>query len=274
MPDGERATFLEPDGDHRAECDARAVPAAVAPARPRRATDAADWRDPMDRLPLPDYWLPRPVGDPAPNVRAAFETVWRDSLAAGDCPSIDGPLPAPTWQFLCYLADEHGLALHGSGNPSITRFEPRQADDLSPFGNQRAVYAAGDGIWAMFFAVADRDRIGSITNACVRLVDAAGHVGAPRYVFSVSRSALPGRPWRSGTVYVLPRETFVMQPPLRFGDFEVRVPQLASSTPVTPLARVPVVPADFPLLDAVRGHDDERLADYARALETGAPWPV
>ena len=163
--------------------------------------------------------------------------------------------------------------LHGSGDPGIAVFEPRQAIDLNAFGNQKAVYAAGDGLWAMFFAIVDRDRIGSVTNACVRLADAAGEVSPPRYVFSISRSALPDRPWRSGTVYVLPGDTFELQPPMRFGELEVRVPQLASFVAVRPLARVAVEPDDFPFLSQIRGHDDDRLAEYAHAMETGAPWP-
>ena len=135
------------------------------------------------------------------------------------------------------------------------------------------MYAAGDGIWAMFFAIVDRDRVPSITNACVRLVDAAGNVSPPRYVFSVSQSALPDQPWRPGTVYVLPGDSFTLQPPLRFGEYEVRIPQLASFEAVRPVARVAVEPTDFPFLSDIRGHDDDRPAEYARALETGAPWP-
>ena len=181
--------------------------------------------------------------------------------------------PGERWQFLCHLADARGVVLHGSGDPGIAVFEPRQAIDLGDFGNQKAVYAAGDGLWAMFFAIVDRDRIGSVSNACVRLADAEGEISPPRYVFSISRSALPERPWRSGTVYVLPGDTFELQPTLRFGELEVRVPQLASFTAVRPLARVAVEPDDFPFLPQIRGHDDDRLAEYAHAMETGAPWP-
>jgi hypothetical protein len=42
---------------------------------------------------------------------------------------------------------------------------------------------------------------------------------------------------------------------------------------VKPLARVAVEPEDFPFLSQIRGHDDERLEEYAHAMETGAPWP-
>ena len=222
---------------------------------------------------LPDYWLSRPAPDPSPDTRAAFDEVWERAVAAGGCPLIDEALPGPRWQFLCHLTDARGLVLHGAADPGITLFEPRQANDLRAFGNQNAVYAAGDGIWAIFFAIVDRHRVATVTNACVRLVDAAGQVSPPRYVFSVSRPALARQPWRSGIVYVLPGDTFVLQPPLRFGEYEVRIPQLASRVPVRPLARVAVEPADFPFLAQIRTHDDDRLEEYTRALETGSPWP-
>ncbi|MEU1003082.1 hypothetical protein [Streptomyces tibetensis] len=41
------------------------------------------------------------------------------------------------------------VLLHGSGDPAIRRFEPRQPDDSSEFGNRRAVFAADDGLWPM-----------------------------------------------------------------------------------------------------------------------------
>jgi hypothetical protein len=221
---------------------------------------------------LPDYWLPRPGPEPEPDARASFDRTWDRAMASGDSPLVEVE-PALRWLFLCHLADARGLVLHGSGDPAIDVFEPRQSTDLSEFGNQKAVYAAGDGIWAMFFAIVDRKRVTTVTNACVRLADAAGNVSPPRYVFSISQSALPNRPWRSGTVYVLPGDTFTLQPPLQFREFEVRIPQLASFVAVRPLARVAVEPADFPFLAQIRGHDDDRLAEYAHALETGAPWP-
>jgi hypothetical protein len=174
---------------------------------------------------------------------------------------------------LCYLGDHRDLALHGSGNPDIALFEPRQSNDLSDFGNQKAVYAAADALWAMFFAIVDRDRVDSITNACIRLTDDTGMVQGPFYVFSVSQSALPNQPWRTGTVYLLPRSTFVIQPPVQFGASPIQIPQLASFDPVQPLAKLPITPADFPFLQQIRGHDDRRLQEYATAMQTGGPWP-
>jgi hypothetical protein len=163
--------------------------------------------------------------------------------------------------------------LHGSGDPNIALFEPRQSNDLNEFGNQKAVYAASDGLWAMFFAIVDRDRVKSITNACIRLADESGALHGPYYVFSVSQAALPSQPWRTGTVYLLPRSTFTIQPPMAVGSNKVHIAQVASFVPVQPLAKLTVAPADFPFLMQIRGHDDQRLQEYATALQTGGAWP-
>ena len=128
-------------------------------------------------------------------------------------------------------------------------------------------------LWAMFFAIVDRDRVTSVTNACVRLEEETGAVHGPFYVFSVSQSALPNQPWRTGTVYLLPRNSFITQSPMAFGSSKVHIAQLASLAPVQPLAKLTVTPDDFPFLSQIRGHDDQRIQEYATALQTGAPWP-
>jgi hypothetical protein len=222
---------------------------------------------------LLDYWLTRPSPNFDERTRIAFDELLNTTLGIGGCPTIQCTLPSPKWQFLCHVADRHDIALHGSGNPNITLFEPRQSNDLNEFGNQKAVYAASDGLWALFFAVVDRDRLTSITSACVRLEEASGAVHDPLYVFSVSQSALPNRPWRTGTVYLLPGSSFITQPSMAFGDYQVHFVQRASFVPVQPLAKLTVTPEDFPFLGQIRGHDDERLQEYATALQTGAPWP-
>ena len=223
---------------------------------------------------LPDYWLTRPSLSFAQSTQLAFDELPSTTLSVGGCPSIEFTLPWQKWQFLCHIADYHGIALHGSGDANIVLFEPRQSNDLSEFGNRKAVYAASDGLWAMFFAIVDRQQFSiSVTNACVRLEDEAGTLHGPYFVFSVSQWALPDRPWRSGTVYLLPQKSFGAQPPMVFGPNQVHIAQLASLVPVEPLAKLTVTPEDFPFLKQIRGHDDRRLKEYAAALETGAPWP-
>ena len=224
-------------------------------------------------LSLPDYWLtlpPLPLEDDA---RRACDALLAQAIAHGPQAAIDYTLPIPKWQFLCYVAQEHGLALHGSDNPAIPLFEPRQPSDLEAFGAQNAVYAAADGVWPIYFAIVDRAKSPSIINACVYLESPDGQLSGPRYLFSISRKAVGRQPYHGGMVYLLPSAGFVCQPPQSFGPWRVHIAQLASFEPVTPLAKLPVTPEDFPFLAQMRTHDDDRLAEYAAAMQAGLPWP-
>lgn len=223
---------------------------------------------------LPDYWLKRPKIEMDAQTRDDFDQLLAQVKAAGTSNRIDYTFSVPKWQFLCYLADQHGVVLHGTGDPDIHVFEPRLSNDLNSFGAQTAIYAAGDGLWAMFFAILDRTHYPMATsNACVRLVDEAGNVSEPRYVFAISQHALHRQPWRTGVVYLLPGDTFVNQPSLQFGPYEVRIPQVASLVPVKPYAQLEVAPQDFPFLYDIRGIIDDRLAEYGQAMQTGTQWP-
>ncbi len=223
---------------------------------------------------LPDYWLQRPIMEINSQTRSDFDRLLARLKAEAANTRIDYTFPVPKWQFLCYLADQHGVILHGTGDTHIQVFEPRPSIDLNEFGAQTAVYAARDGLWTMFFAILDRGRYSmSTSNACIRLVDEAGRVSEPRYVFAISQPALRQQPWRKGTVYLLPGDTFVNQPSLQFGSYEVRIPQMASLEPVKPFAHLEVDPEDFPFLKDIRGIDDARLQEYGQAMQAGAPWP-
>jgi hypothetical protein len=178
------------------------------------------------------------------------------------------------WKFLCGVADNRRIAFHGTGDAGIESFEPRQPIDFAPFGDQKAVFATSDPIWAMFYAIVDRDRYEiTLNNGCIIVLDSNGRPGTPHYYFSISRAALQEQPWRSGYVYFLPADTFVEQAPGPYGGNTARVPQLASPVPVAPFARLRVSPDDFPYLAQIRGHEDERLAEYAQAVMAAAPWP-
>ncbi len=201
--------------------------------------------------------VPRPGPEPDPATSAAFDRLLTEAKLAGPDAPLDYRLAAPRWQFLCHAADHGGYVLHGSGTADITEFEPRQSNDTEEFGNRRAVYAASDGLWAMYFAIVNRDRyITSLWNACFRVGPAPdGPFGEPRYFFSVNEDALDHQPWRAGTVYLLPADGFAKQPPMRLEDQWVRTQQVALATPVRPVARLSVAPADFPLLASIHGHD-------------------
>jgi hypothetical protein len=229
---------------------------------------------------LPEYWIERPPMSLDASTQSAVEEFISVLRADTSNRTLDvnelvrDYRDIPLWEFLCGVADRRRFAFHGTGDPNIRSFEPRQPIDFAPFGHQKAVFATGDPIWAMFYAIVDRDRYDiTLSNGCIILMDSKTHTGAPYYYFSISRAALPQRPWRAGHVYLLPADGFVEQAPDTYAGHVACVPQLASRVPVKPLARLRVSPGDFPFLAHIRGHDDGRLAEYAQAVMTAAPLP-
>jgi hypothetical protein len=224
---------------------------------------------------LPEYWLPRPPMPLDERSKAACDALFRSAVAQGLATPMPYTLPIPKWQFLDYLAEQHQLVFHGSGNPDIACFEPRHAIDLAgDFGSQQAVYAAGDGIWPMYFAIVDRHKSPTISNGCISLELADGSLGDPHYFFSISHQAWAHHPYRTGVVYLLSRATFTRQPPLTVGAQRIHTTQWASLVAVPPLTKLEIHPEDFPFLAQMRTHVDERLAEYADAIRHGLPWPA
>jgi hypothetical protein len=176
---------------------------------------------------LPDYWIERPALAAGRSIETAVDSFLQlaDDRRDGRPIDVDAFLrSAPRvvrWQFLCGLAARRRIAFHGTGTPNIERFEPREPIDYAPFGRQKAVFATSDPIWAMFYAVVDRIRHAlTLNNGCLVLED----TGEAYYYFSVSRDALPRRPWRTGYLYLLPAETFVEQPGDVYAGYRARVP--------------------------------------------------
>jgi hypothetical protein len=202
----------------------------------------------------------------------AFEALYEEALKA-EGGELAYRLEAPVWQFLCHVADTKPVVLHGSPNPNIALFEPRKSDDVNEFGARTAIYAASDGLWPMYFAILDRAGFPmSLNNSATRLQEANGTPGEPFYFFSISDHALAQRPFRRGTVYLLPRETFEHQAPLSLRGQTIVTAQWAGPVPVRPLAKLSVGPEDFPLLEQIRGHDDDVMMRRAREDPDGFPW--
>ena len=217
------------------------------------------------------HWLSRPGPEPDAGTRAEFDRLLAASLAATPGTAIDYRLAAPKWQFLCHVADQGEAVLHGSSEPDIARFEPRQSNDIAEFGNRKAVYAAADGLWALYFAVLDRPRHPmSLVNACFRVVGEDGTVSRPYYFFSIDSDSLGHGRFSSGTVYLLPAGRFERQADYVEGGLTVRTAQAACLEPIEPLAKLAVEPADFPL--PIRGHDVATLRARIDADPGGFPW--
>ena len=217
------------------------------------------------------YWLSRPGPEPDAAARAEFDALLAAALAAGPGTAIDYRLAAPKWQFFCHVVDHGEAVLHGSSDPDIDRFEPRQSNDIAEFGNRRAVYAAADGLWALFFAILDRPRHRmSLTNSCFRVLGEDGSVSEPYYYFAVNNEVLEQDQLGPGTVYLLPADGFEREPAYVEGGRRVLTAQAASLEPVEPLAKLAVEPADFPL--RIRGYDLATQLTRVEADPGGFPW--
>ncbi|MFH2038801.1 MAG: hypothetical protein ABIJ65_05135, partial [Chloroflexota bacterium] len=181
----------------------------------------------------------------------------------------------PKWQYLSYLCDTKELVLHGSQDLSIREVEPRQANDKKEFSNQCAIYASTDGIWVIYFAILDRKKYSemSLFNSCLRARMSADQISDPMYFFSITHSVLIHKPWCDGMIYILPRHSFKQEASQEMQGMEIIFPHWISTSPSKPIAKVQVGPLDFPFLEQIHGHNDEKLVELAAENPGGFPWP-
>lgn len=219
----------------------------------------------------PDWLLPRPPFELTPEKLDAFEGLWQ-STNCGE--SIDYHLPYPKWQFLTYLCETKEFVLHGSQHSHIDIVEPRQAHDTRSYSNQHAIYATTDGIWVIFFAIIDRKRHPgmSLFNSCLQIRISADQLSDPLYFFSISQPAKLQTAWCEGLVYILPRQRFERENAQVIQGAEVIFPHWISKETATPVAKLVVGPQDFPFLEQIHGHDDEKLNRLEAADPNGFPW--
>ena len=219
----------------------------------------------------PSFLLPRPYFDKTPEMAAAFDNLFQSTPIGA---FIDYSLPFPKWQFLSRLCETRDLVLHGSQNIEIGQVEPRQANDKRAFSNQRAIYATTDGIWVLYFAILDRKKYPELTlfNSCLQARISPDQFSEPLYFFSITRSVLIQKPWCTGAIYILPRGSFMQESSQQAQGTEIVFPHWISSQPVQPIAKLLVTPDDFPFLDQIHGHDDEKLIRLVSADPNGFPW--
>jgi hypothetical protein len=183
-----------------------------------------------------------------PEAEARFALVADELLAGGTV-----TLPEPRLDFLRWLAEHRPLVFHGSPRDDLRELSTeRRSSDTTAWGNQEAVYASTDPVWAIYFACLRRDRGWTGTrNGSMGL--AGGPLYPRRYCFLHNRgSASPDR-FGPGSLYLLSPETFVADEPLARA---IDTAHLVSHEPVRPLARLDVTPADFPFRDRVRYYRD------------------
>ncbi|MFU8772865.1 MAG: hypothetical protein ACNA8H_10655, partial [Anaerolineales bacterium] len=81
------------------------------------------------------------------------------------------------------------------------------------------------------------------------------------------------KPWCAGAIYILPRKFFQQEPPQQIQGVEIIFPHWVSSNPAEPVGRLWVEPQDFPFLDQIHGHNDQKLVQLAASNPNGFPWP-
>jgi hypothetical protein len=213
---------------------------------------------------IPPIYHRLPPLELTPAKTAAFEHL-AAAIEGGTGGIIEYDLPYPKTEFVRYLQTHHKVLFHGSNNRSIARFEPIrkswEVSDASGHGNQAAIYATNNGVWAMFFAVIHREKLqGSINNGMLDFYDRAGNL-EELYFFTMDVRNANNNPWTDGMLYILPGETFSQT----FLPNGMPLPEWVSHVPVTPLAKLAVAPDDFPFL-AVAGYHESGIADETMKL--------
>ena len=204
-----------------------------------------------------------PVRPGSPAEAAEFDAAAERLLGAGGARVDTADLPAPIFPFLCWLAENRPVLFHGSSRDDIDELRPiRLSRDSSAFGDQQAVYATNDPIWAAWFAVVARDAaMRGMRNASIGLAP-VGRVFPRWYFFSVNRT--DGTPaFAPGTLYLLPSEGFA---PERRDLGVADTGQLVCPSAVRPLTSIAVEPADVPFVDCTVTHQqgESQLRTMAR----------
>jgi hypothetical protein len=200
-------------------------------------------------------WILRASGLPslgavtvAPDVDAALRTI-ADRVAGGDGDAVE-EAPLAKVDFLRWLTENRDVLFHGSSRRDLESLEPiRLSRDTTEFGNQQAVYATNDPVWAIYFAILRRHAPFGTRNGSIAVV---GYGTYPRrYGFSLLPPIDPETRFGPGSLYVLPRRPFRPEPPL-LGVLDTG--QWVSLEPVRTVARIEVTPEDFPFLHTIGTH--------------------
>ncbi len=199
-------------------------------------------RDAVARVALAGSGLPR-LSD---EVVSGGATSWREPA---DGPSV---APGPLVPYLRWVVENRPVVFHGSQHRGLVELsDVRRSRDASAYGDQRAVYASQDPVWALWFALLRRDGLRSTRNGTY---GPTSGVRGRRYLFSVDGT---GPLFGDGAIYVLPDDGFGHD--RRTGGLFDTAHRTRVGL-VRPLAWFEVGPDDFPLTERVIRHSgDEPL---------------
>ncbi|MCI0551858.1 MAG: hypothetical protein L0287_12960 [Anaerolineae bacterium] len=184
--------------------------------------------------------------------KQVFDDLLEEALAGNPHDPMNYELPFPKFEFLNYICDWRGFVLHGSPLHDLEVLQPiRKSGDDNEFGNRQQIFASPDAIWAMWFAILDKDKFNLTNNGCVRV--GRGDRRIKYYHFQLPKINREIHPFTEGMIYIARAEDFPDKRPYPILDwFNGEIEEWGSTQPVSPLARIRVLPQDFPYLDKVQ----------------------
>lgn len=184
--------------------------------------------------------------------KQAFDIVLDTALVGNPRLPMKYNLPYPKAEFLNYVCDWRGFVVHGSPMHDLETLQPiRKSSDKSEFGNRQQIFCSPDAIWAMWFAILDKAKYNLTRNGCVRV--GSGHRRVKYYHFELPRTNKENSPFTEGMLYIARASEFPDKRPYPILDwFDGEIEEWGSTQPVTPLARLRVMPHDFPYLGRVQ----------------------
>jgi HEAT repeat protein len=210
------------------------------------------------------FYIQCPVSFDA-DKKAAFEALYQETIAREMGGQVDYTLAHPKHEFLRYLVEYKGLFMHGTDLPDLAVLQPLRdsVDTGDESGNVSGVYADKGYMRPIYFAVVHRGRCFGLHNGFFDLredgtitYDEEEGFDRRYYKLTIGVTGLRRNPWRNGTVYALPPDTFE-----HWNEW-------TSRTPVRPVLRLAVTPGDLPLRDDVWGND-YRMFSYGAWVEPG-----
>ena len=184
--------------------------------------------------------------------KQAFDRLLAGALASDPRIPMDYELPYPKSEFLNYVCDWRGYVAHGSPLHDLEVLQPiRKSSDKSEFGQRQQIFCSPDAMWAMWFAILDKDKFNLTRNGSVRVGRDGRRI--KYYHFELPKINKENAPFTEGMIYIATAQDFPDKRPYPILDFfDGEIEEWGSAEPVKPLARMRVSPRDFPYLDKVQ----------------------